>query len=317
MRNKCLLLTLLISLPVVLVSQPKVTQPTVMVVPSDALMNKLGYLQRVTDNGVTSYIPDYRRAFVENTDLVHVISKIGELFSDRGFNLKDLDYELRQIQQESVEDMALESKNGGEVATSLLDMVLNNVRPDIVLELTYELKNAGGPMHSFFFDIQAKDAYTREQVGAASGAGPNTTETLLIRMAGEAVVNHIDNLQSQMQNYFDDISAHGRKIYARVQIFDDAGFDFEDELGDDELGEELTAWMKRHSLDNTARITKNTPNEMRYTLRIPLFDQEGMPMSAYEFAEEIAGFLKSTYGIRTRKMTQGIGDARLVIRGRK
>ena len=317
MRNKCLLLTLLISLPFVLVSQPKVTQPTVMVVPSDALMNKLGYLQRVTDNGVTSYIPDYRRAFVENTDLVHVISKIGELFSDRGFNLKDLDYELRQIQQESVEDMALESKNGGEVASSLLDMVLNNVRPDIVLELTYELKNAGGPMHSFFFDIQAKDAYTREQVGAASGAGPNTTETLLIRMAGEAVVNHIDNLQSQMQNYFDDISAHGRKIYARVQIFDDAGFDFEDELGDDELGEELTAWMKRHSLDNTARITKNTPNEMRYTLRIPLFDQEGMPMSAYEFAEEIAGFLKSTYGIRTRKMTQGIGDARLVIRGRK
>lgn len=317
MKIKHLLLTLLVSLPFVLVSQSRPTQPTIMVIPSDGLMEKLGYLQRVTDNGETSYIPDYRRAFVENTDLVHVISKIGELFTDRGFNLKDLNQELRQLQQESVEDMALESKNGGEVATSLLDRVLNNVRPDIILELTYELKKVQGPMHSFYFDIQAKDAYTNEQVGAASGPGPDTMETLLVRMAVEAVVNHIDNLQSQMQKHFDDISAHGRKIYARVQIFDDAGFDFEDEFGDDELGEELTAWMKRHSLDNSARITKNTPNEMRYTLRIPLFDKEGMPMSAYEFAEEMAGFLKSTYGIRTRKMTQGIGDARLVIRGRK
>ena len=317
MNIKHFLLTWLVILPLYLFSQPKAIQPTIMVIPSDGLMNKLGYLEQVTDNGITSYIADYRRAFVEQTDLVHVVSKIGELFSDRGFNLKDLDYELRQLQQESLEDMTLESKGGAEISTSLLDMVLNNARPDIVLELTYEVKQVGGPLHCFYFDIQAKDAYTREQVAAASGAGPNTTENVLIRMAVEAVVNHIDNLQSQMQQYFDDISANGRKIYARVQIFEDAGFDFEDDFGDDELGEALSAWIKRNSLNNSSRITKNTPNEMRYTLRIPLFDKEGMPMSAYEFAEEMSSYLKTTFGIRTRKMTQGIGDARLIIRGRK
>lgn len=316
MKIKNLLLLFFMILPACLAAQPQANQPTIMVIPSRGLMEKLGYLQRETNNGVTDYISDYNRAFVENTDLGHVISKIGELFSDRGFNLKSLDFELRQIQQESVEDMALESKGNGEVASSLLDQVLNNARPDIILELTYELKKDGF-MNSLYFDIQALDAYTREQVAAASGAGPNTTETVLIKLAIEAVHNHIDNLQSQMQNYFNDISANGRKIYARVQIFDDAGFDFEDEFGNEELGEVLTVWMKHHSKNNSSRITKNTPNEMRYSLRIPLFDQEGLPMSAYEFAEEIASFLKTTYGIRTRKMTQGIGDARLVIRGRK
>lgn len=317
MRVKRLLLVISVFLPLCLFSQQRVTQPTIMVKPSDALMNQLGYLEKVTDQGVTSYVPDYRAAFVNNTDLLHVVSKIGELFSDRGFNLVDLDAELRNIQQQNVEDMALESKNGAGVSSSLLDMVLTNVRPDIVLELTYEVKKVGGPMHSFYFDIQAKDAYTNEQVAAASGSSSNTTETLLVKMATEAVVNHIDNLQSQMQMYFDDISANGRKIFARVQVFDDAGFDFEDDFGNDELGEELVVWMRKHSLNNTSRITKNTPNEMRFSLRIPLYDEEGVPMSAYEFAQEMADFLKSTYDIRTRKMTQGIGDARLVIRGRK
>lgn len=317
MRSIRLLLLMVFAFPLGLLSQQKAIQPKIMVIPSDNLMNKLGYLQQVTDNGVTSYIPDYRRAFVENSDLVHVISKIGELFSDRGFNLNDLDYELRQIQQEQAEDMAMESKGGAGVSTSLLDMVLTTVRPDILLELTYEVKQVGGPVHLFYFNIQAKDAYTGEQFAAASGDGPNTTENVLVKMAIEAVINHIDNLQSQMQQYFDDISANGRKIYARVQIFEDAGFDFEDEFGNEELGEAFAAWMKRASYGNSARITRNTPNEMRFTLRIPLFDQDGLPMSAYEFAEEMSSFFKSTYGIRTRKMTQGIGDARLVIRGRK
>ena len=288
-----------------------------MVIPSEALMNRLGYLQQVNNQGVTNYIPDYRRAFVENSDLGHVISKIGELFSDRGFNLIDLDYQLRRIQQEQAEDMAMTSKGGAEISSSLYDMVLQSTRPDIVLELNYEVKEAGGPMHLFYFDIQAKDAYTYEQIGAASGAGPNTTETVLIKMAIEAVITHIDNLQSQMQQYFDDISAHGRKIFVRVQIFDDAGFDFEDELGNDELGEEISVWMKKESLNGSSRITHNTPNEMRFSLRIPLFDKDGQPMSAYEFAEQLAQFLKTRYGIRTRKATQGLGDARLIIRGKK
>ncbi len=317
MKLTKLLFLLFVVLPSGMVAQSKANQPTVMVIPSDVLMNKLGYMGKVNDNGVASYIPDYRQAFVENADLGYAVSKIGELFSDRGFNLVDLNRELQRIQQENAEDMAIESKGGAGVSTSLYDKVLQNVRPDIILELTYELKSAGGPLRCLYFDIVAKDAYTSEQVGAASGAGPNTTETVLVRLIVEAVITHVGNLQSQMQQYFDDISANGRKIFARIQIFEDAGFDFEDELGSDELGEELTAWMKRASLGNSARITRNTPNEMRYSLRIPLFDKEGMPMSAYEFAEEVASFLKTKYGIRTRKATQGLGDARLVIRGRK
>ena len=294
-------------------------QPSIMVIPSETQMDKLGCLSRINNQGVTIYNPDYRRAFIEDSDLKHVISKIGELFSDRGFNLKDLDYELRAIQQENAEDMALESRNGAGVSSSVLDNVLANARPDIILELTYEIKSVGGPMRFMYFDIQAKDAYTREQVGAASGPGPNTMETSVVKLAIEAINTHVGNLQSQMQSYFDGISANGRMIYARIQVFDDAGFDLEEEFGDneDELGDIISHWMKKNSMNYSSRITKNTRNEIRFTVRIPLYDEEGLPMSAYEFSKQCASYLKSRYGIKSTNMTQGIGDARLVIKGRK
>ena len=302
-----------------LMAQTAPLQPTIMVIPSEVQMNKMGFLKSVDNHGVTEYIPDYRKAFVENTDLRYVISKIGELFSDRGFHLKDLDYELRATQQENAMDIAYESRDGGGVASSLLDQVLNSARPDIILELTYEVKSVGGPMHCLYFDIQAKDAYTREQVAAASGAGPNTTETLTVKMAEEAVLTHIGNLQSQMQNYFNDISANGRKIFARIQVYEDAGVDLEDEFGtdDEELGDLLSQWMKKNSVNHASRVTKNTRNEIRFSVRIPLFDEEGLPISAYEFSKKCANYLKKNFGIRSQNMTQGLGDAHIIIKNKK
>lgn len=289
-------------------------QPKIMVIPSDALMNKLGYLQKIENQGVTDYVPDYRRALIENTDLKNAISKIGELFSDRGFDLYDLEKELKDIQQESVEDMALESKNGMGVESSLFDLVLNRVRPDIILELTYEMSSQNALTRQIVFDIQAKDAFTKKQVGAASGTGPATTETVPFKILTEAILTHVGNLQSQMQQYFDDISKNGRLIYVRVQTFQDAGVNMEDEFNDLELGEIIMDWVKKNAVNYAARITKNTVNEVRMEARIPLYDKEGIPMSAIEFAQQMSKFLKNSYGIKTRNVTQGLGDARLVIR---
>ena len=310
------LITCLCLLGIVLGCSAQITahQPKIMVIPSDALMNKLGYLSRIENHGVTDYVPDYRRALVENTDLKNAISKIGELFSDRGFDLYDLEKELQDIQQESVEDMALESRNGMGVESSLFDMVMNRVRPDIILELTYEIKSENALTRKIIFDIQAKDAFTKKQVGAASGIGPATTETLLVSLLTEAIFTHIGNLQSQMQQHFDDISKNGRLIYVRVQTFSDADVTMEDEFDDTELGEIIMNWVKKNSVNYAARITKNTANEVRMEARIPLYDDEGIPMSANEFAQQLSRYLKNSYGVRTRNATQGLGDARLVIR---
>lgn len=301
-------------------AQIRPTQPKIMVVPSNALMQSLGYMETINNQGNTVYKPGYMKAFTENPDLKQVISKIGELFSDRGFPLVDMEQWLKTIQQERTEDILLASESG-ELAVSPLDEVLYRAKPDIYLDLTYEVKKAGGPMQSISFNIQAKDAYTNKQIGAASGIGPNSTETIIIKLLQEAVLTHINNLQSQMQAHFESVSSNGREIFVRVQVFDDAGFDLEEELGadEDELGEIIADWIKLNTVNHASRLVKQTENEIRFEVRIPLYDAEfgDTPMGAYEYSRKLRKFLKKKYGVKTKNITQSLGDARLIIKGLK
>jgi hypothetical protein len=304
-----------------LFAQTRPTQPKIMVVPSNALMNSLGYMETLNNQGTTIYKPDYNRAFTENSDLKQVISKIGELFSERGFPLMDLEQWLNSIQQEKSEDILLASQDGGELGLSPLDEVLYRAKPDIYLDLDYDLKVLGGPMRAISFNLQAKDAYTNKQIGAASGIGPNTTERLVLKLLEEAVLAHVNNLQTQMQSYFESISSNGREIFVRVQVFDDAGFDLDEELGSDEeeLSEIIADWLKNNAVNNSSRLVKQTENEVRFDVRIPLYDIAfgDAPMGAYDYARKLSKYLRKTYNIKTKNITQSLGDSRLIIKGLK
>ncbi len=318
---KNLLLSAFLLLTFSVFSQITPSQPRIMVVPSNALMNNLGYLKTINNQGAEIYVPNYMKAFTKNADLKQVISKIGEMFSERGFPLVDMELWLNTIQQERTEDILKESKSGGEISISPLDEVLYRAKPDIYIELTYEVENAGGPMRVLKFNIQAKDAFTKKQIGAASGVGQKTTETILIKLLEEAVFTHLNNLQSQMQTHFDDLSKNGREIFVRVQVFDDAGFDLEEEFGteEDELGEIIADWLKKNSVNYNSRLLKQTENEIRFNIRIPLYDADfgDTPMGAYEFSRKLKKYLKKSFGVKTKNLTQSLGDANLIIKGKK
>ena len=79
-------------------------KPTLMVVPSDAWCTKHGYVKTYDNQGVTEKYPDYQRALQEDTDLLLVISKLGEMMADRGFPLKDLEAAMRSIRTDAAED---------------------------------------------------------------------------------------------------------------------------------------------------------------------------------------------------------------------
>lgn len=295
-------------------------QPTVMVIPSDALLKNLNCLNETNTNGTVDYVPDYKKAFVEDPDLIQVISKIGELFSERGFNLSDLSQTLKEIGQESMEDRARTSRDGALLLSDPLDEVLNVARPDIILELTYDIKQAGGPMRAVSFNLTAKDAYSRNQIAASSGVGPNSTEQVVMRLVEEAVIAHVPNLQSQMQMHFNDVRTNGREIYCRVQVYADAGLDLDYEIGSnyDTVSDIIYDWTRNNSVNRSSRITRNTRSEFRCTVRIPVVDPEDSsnPYSAHEYARKLRSELRTQYGIRCEDATQGIGDAHLIIQGK-
>ena len=72
-------------------------KPTLMVVPSDVWCNQNGYVTTYDNQGSEVVVPDYKKAFQNNPDLLLVIGKINTLMADRGFPLKNLETVLRSI----------------------------------------------------------------------------------------------------------------------------------------------------------------------------------------------------------------------------
>jgi len=298
--------------------QGRPTQPSIMVIPSLQLMNNLGYTKTVNNMGTDIVIPNYEAAFVKDPNLKLVVSKIGEIFSDRGFSLTNLESSLSSLREEQAEDLAYSSKQGGSIAKNPIDEVLNRVKPDLKLELTYEIISAGGPLKALKFSIEAKDAYTNKQVAAVNEISENTSEIVIIRILKEGVLANINNLQTRIQEYFNDVNQNGREVFLRVNIFDDADFDLEEEFNGVELSNIINDWVKKNSYNAVFRQSKKTENEIRYSeVRIPLFDKDNNPIVARDFADQLVQYLKMTFSIKSKNATQSIGDARIIITGLK
>ena len=56
-------------------------KPTLMVVPSDVWCTKNGYMADFDNQGTKFKIPDYKKAFQENSDLLLAFSKIIQLMA--------------------------------------------------------------------------------------------------------------------------------------------------------------------------------------------------------------------------------------------
>lgn len=108
--------------------------PSIMVMPSDALLNRMGKLEEITKQGVTFYIRNYQAAFIDNSELKFVIAEIDSEFSKAGFNLENLEQSLKLISNTN----AMDNMEG--VARDNRAELMNTVRPDYVIEVDYELK---------------------------------------------------------------------------------------------------------------------------------------------------------------------------------
>ena len=79
-------------------------KPTLMILPSDVWCNTNGYMMEFDNQGTVEKIPDYKKAFQENADLINVISKINGLMADRGFPLKNAETILKNLSGERAEE---------------------------------------------------------------------------------------------------------------------------------------------------------------------------------------------------------------------
>ena len=291
-------------------------KPTLMVIPSDVWCNQNGYVMDYEDQGRVKRIPDYSTALQTNMDLKLAIAKINDLMAERGFPLKDLEQQIKLIEQENAEMSVTTSSNGNAMAESPRDILLRTAKADIILELTWNIVQQG-PKRSLTFILEGKDAYTGKSIGGANGTGTPSFSAELPNLIEEAVLAHIDNFNNRLQSHFDDLFANGREVALEIRVFADneAGIDLETEFDGYELSEIIEDWMAANTVQGRFSTLGSSDNYIKYEqVRIPLYDTNGVAMDTKRFARQLRNLLrKEPYNIPVKVLDSRLGKTILVL----
>ncbi|MEW7277652.1 DUF6175 family protein [Aquimarina sp. 2201CG1-2-11] len=302
------------------VSFGQAKKPTLMVVPSDVWCNQNGYMLSFDNQGTEVKVPDYKRAFQENAEVLQVISQINGMMAERGFPLKNMESAIKTLESNAAEDNMRSSKDTGSgVSESPIDALKKVAKADIIMQLTWTV-NRTGPKKSITFNLQGLDAYTDKQIATATGTGAPSFSAEVPVLLSEAVLSHMDNFTSSLQTHFDDMFANGREIIVRIQKWDDWDGDLETEYGDDdeELGVIIEDWLADNAVKGRFNTTDMTEDMALFEqVRIPLFNEKGRAIDARRFVKGLSKMLKSEpYEIPNKLVMKGLGRATIILGGK-
>ena len=314
MKQKLLLLLMSALLTNGIFAQAK--KPTLMVVPSDVWCSTNGYMTEYDNQGNIMNVPDYQTALQTNMDLKLAIAKINDLMAERGFPLKDLEQQIKLINQQNAEMNMTTSSNGNALAESPIDRLLRTAKADIILELTWNVVRQG-PKYSLTFILEGKDSYTGKSIGGANGTSAPSFSAELPVLLEEAVVAHLDNFNHRLQTYFEDLFANGREVSFEVRVFADneAGINLESEFDGYELAEIIDDWMALNTVEGRFSKLGSSENYVQYEqVRIPLYKTNGVAMDTESFARQLRSVLrKEPYNIPVKVLNRGLGKTILVL----
>lgn len=301
-------------LPLCALGQAK--KPTIMVVPADSWCFENGYYTTHDNQGRQQKVADYERAVTENSDLLSVTTKIGELMADQGMPLKDLSAAIKSVNRNMEEDeLTSSSTSGASIAETPLQRLANRAKADIIVEVAWKV-NTTGPKKSVTYTLRGLDAYTDKQVAAAQGTGAPSFSAEIPLLIEEAVIGKMDNFTAQLQSHFDDLFENGREVAVTIQVFDNgSGLSLESEYDGDELTDIIDDWMAANTVNHRYSLSDADETRMVFEqVRIPLYRDNGNPMDTRHFVNSLRKFLaKAPYSITAKVVTKGLGKANLIL----
>lgn len=283
-------------------------KPSLMVVPSDMWCNTHGFVVVEDSMGEQIPVPDYRKALMSDPYLISVISKINGLMADRGFPLKNLESEIKSLNNNSAGEAAITAKDGSGVMTNTLSQLRQRSRADIILQLSWTI-NETGPKRSVTYTLQGLDSYTNKEVATATGTGEPSFTAEIPVLLEEAVHAHMDEFCERLQNHFEDLLTNGREVSMNIRVFDNAnGYDLESEFDGRELREIIDNWVYDNTVSHRFSLVDETEVNMRYAeVRIPIYDERGRAMAASNFGRSLQKYLKEKYTIAAKVDNAGLG----------
>jgi hypothetical protein len=318
--KKIILSIAAISLSLAVLAQAK--KPIIMVVPSDVYCISNGYSQQFAANGVEQTLPDYKKLMQNDRNMRLAITKLAAIMADRGFPLKDLEQELKNLEQEAAEAAALQGKEGGEIAESPIDRLKRTAKADIILDLDFNVQKRG-PQNYVNFNLRGLDAYTAKQVAGAAGSGSPSTSAAPELLLEEAVISYIDEFNGRLQTFFDDMFKNGREVKLQLKRFGSAAFDFEEEFDYDGetmfFGDIIDSWLEKNCVQGRFNRVDGSSNMLKYEqVRIPMFKESSSgrqtAIDARTFVNDLRSMLrKPPFSIDCKVYQRGLGEAWIIV----
>ena len=285
-----------------------------MILPSDNWCESRYFMTTYDNMGMQVKTPNYQQAFVEDSELPLVISKIGGILTARGYSVKDAEMETKAVFARMAEDNLTMSKtSGAAIAESPLDLIKRRAKMDIVIQIWWKVnKESAG--RSVSFVLEAFDAYTSKRIATSSGTG-NVSNEIVPVMLEQAVFEHIPEFDFQLVQYYQDMLLRGREIVMTVRIWDNWENDLESEYDGEELLDCIQDWLHENAVGGVFNLSDATENFAQFEqIRIPLFDEKGKAVDARSFVTNLRKYLaKEPFEIPAKIMMRGLGEANLIL----
>ncbi|MGE0077699.1 MAG: DUF6175 family protein [Bacteroidales bacterium] len=303
----------------VLLTFGQAKKPTIMVVPSDQYCISKDYKMTFENQGMTQTLPDYKKALQTDPNLRLVITKMGQMMADRGFPLKDLEQELKNLEQERAESsMLTSSSSGSEMSESPIDALKRVAKADIIMDLDFDIKRQG-PQKYITFTLKGLDAYTAKQISGAAGAGKPSTAAAPELLLEEAVLSYMDGFNDGLMKHFEDMFANGREVKVQIKVWSNWGENLESEFGDEskELSTIIDDWFADNCVNGRYSLSDATENFMKLEqVRIPTMrtDAKGRQraVDTRSFVNDLKKYLNDM-GIQSKLYLRGLGEAWLIL----
>ena len=275
-------------------------KPALMVIPSDQFLQRSGYLKTRQYNGRTVYDRDYAGFLLNNTTNKDVVRAIQNYFIGQGYPLNDLEQSIKSLNvQENMDD-------ADGIVKDAKTLLVETVRPDIILEFDYELKNAKVSRtvteKKIDYSIAALDAFSNKSVASFVKTDIDGNFTAYLE---KQLPSDMPKFVGQIKDYFKDI-VDGNSAINLSDDYNDMG---------DTYADWIREWVKTNAKNGTANLNRNTNKEMYYTsVRVTNNGDDGTQFNAYDFANAFRKEFTKTFQIKSVNTTQGLGDASVMIK---
>jgi hypothetical protein len=288
--------------------------PSIMVIPSDNLLDQYGSLStKVYDDGRQYVLRDYQHYLLANKDNQQVLSVVQEAFAGMDYPLMDLEQGLKQLSTSEATDMADELEKDSKT------MLLATVQPDIILELDYknimDLASHDVTNRKLSYTLRAIDVYTNKVISSISDVELNGTES--INMMKSSLTNHIPTLSNNIVKYYSDVLYRGREVTVRVAVEKGSNIHLSDEnVEGDTFSDWIIDYMDTHTIKGAYKLQRNTNNEIYFVnVRIKLLNEDGTQYSVFKWTRDFNKAIRKELGVKATNKAQGLGEVLVTISG--